>query len=184
MSGCTGHAEQQTWESLTTACSHRRHGVLGVLRPLPEYQTSPARISQVNRRRSLYSPFTHFIHIESEAQSDAFFAATIFVFLSKQSLEERIKTGLMVNVRAAMSGWGAEESAEKDPGLADSASCPHQGEKENCGKDPWMKAACSRVITNTSRQKQLVFIPVRTLLSLLYIPGYLSKNTTDHMSIN
>ena len=41
-----------------------------------------------------------------------------------------------MNVRAAMSGWDAEESVEKDPTLADPAGCPHQGEKENCGKDP------------------------------------------------
>ena len=64
----------------------------------------------------------------------------------QSSHEERISTGLVVNVRAAMSGWDAEESVGKDPTLADPAGCPHQGEKENCGKDPRWRQPVLRLI--------------------------------------
>ena len=77
----------------------------------------------------------HFIRLKSGTQEDALFAATGFLFLSKESGGKNFYWARM-NVRAAMSGWDAEESVEKDPTLADPAGCPHQGEKENCGKDP------------------------------------------------
>lgn len=57
---------------------------------------------------------------------------------------------------------GAEEAAEKDSGLADSTNQhPHQGEKENSGKDPRMQAACGMNIMITTRQQQfLILFPV------------------------
>lgn len=54
----------------------------------------------------------------------------------QSSHKEKINPGLMVNIRASLSSWDAKESVGKDPAVADPADCPHQGEKENCGKDP------------------------------------------------
>lgn len=53
----------------------------------------------------------------------------------QSSHEERINSGHVVSIRAAISSWDAEESVGKDPAVADTADCPHQGEK-NCGEDP------------------------------------------------
>lgn len=68
---------------------------------------------------------------------------------------------------------GLKRQLKRTPGYPILPAAPLGGGR-NSGKDPWRKAACKKITTNTTRQQQLVLLPIQALPNLLSILGYLS----------